>query len=404
MNQTYAAIARKRRRLQFIAAVFTGLAFFAAGAVYWANRATASLDNNVLSEQVTRGSIKETIMATGKIQPRAFVDVGAQASGRLNRIHVSVGDRVKVGELLAEIDPLVQTAKIDADRAQLAKLRADLVAQQAEADYAAAQLDRNVRLAPTSSISQSTVDLAVRDAKSSAARVDSILAQIEQMQSTLTSDQVLLGYTKIYAPMTGTVVSIDAREGQTLNAAYSTPVVLRIAELDTMTVWTQVSEADVTRLHVGMNVVFTTLGHGAREWQGRLKQILPAPQKSAEDTSTSTSTSTTNNVVLYTALFDVKNANGDLRPDMTAQVSFVTAEATNVIIAPLSALRILPNEANQAQVLVVHASGRAQPRNVLTGLRTRFEAEIVQGLSPDDRIVTGSRPAKNSRSLLGFQL
>lgn len=390
-------------------AMLTGAILCAAGGgFYWAGGGASSANNSIVSEEVTRGAIADVVTATGKILPRAYVDVGAQASGRLDRIHVAIGDQVNAGDLLAEIDPQVQAAKVDADRAELHQLEANLAAQQAEAEFAETRLRRNAQLAPTNAISQSAFDEAKRDAKMATAKVEAIRAEIDKMQSTLQSDEALLGFTKIYAPMSGTVVSIDVREGQTLNAAYSTPVVMRIAELGTMTVWTQVSEADVTRLRAGMGVWFTTLGHGDHRWTANLKQILPAPQKpekSANQTdSTAAPSNPTNNVVLYTALFDVSNAANELRPEMTAQVSFVVAYADDAVIAPMAALRSKPLPNGHAHVDVLEPDGQRIDRGIMVGLGNRFEVEVLSGLKPGERVVTGMRTSKDAQSLVRFRL
>ncbi|MGV6873471.1 efflux RND transporter periplasmic adaptor subunit [Pseudochelatococcus sp. B33] len=391
---------RSRLLVAGIVAVALGVGFYRAGG------ATASSGVTLLSEEVKRGTIEDVVTATGKILPRAYVDVGAQASGRLDAIPVRIGESVRQGDLLARIDPQVQTAQVEAGRAELHRLEANLAAQEAEAAFAAAQLKRNAVLAPGKAISQAAFDEATRDARIAAAKVDAIRAEIEKMQSTLKSDEAKLGYTSIYAPMSGTVVSIDAREGQTLNAAYSTPVVMRIADLTTMTVWTQVSEADVTRLFEGMEVWFTTLGHGDRRWTARLKQVLPAPHKpeKASGQGEAASSGSTNNVVLYTALFDVDNGAGELRPEMTAQVSFVVDRRNDVVIAPVAALRFKPLESGHSHVDVLGPDGRRIDRGIMTGLRTRFEAQVLSGLEPGERVVTGARQATGGRSLVGFRL
>ena len=149
-------------------------------------------------------------------------------------------------------------------------------------------------------------------------------ADITRAQSTLKADQALLGYSNIFAPMSGTVTAIPAKQGQTLNANQTAPLILTIADLSTMTVSTQVSEADVSRLKVGMDAYFTTLGSGERRWTGKLRQILPTP-------------TVLNNVVLYTALFDVANPGRELMPQMSAQVFFVLAGAYDVVTVPVSA-------------------------------------------------------------------
>ena len=149
---------------------------------------------------------------------------------------------------------------------------------------------------------------------------------MQQTESTLRGDEANLGYTKIYAPIAGTVVSQAAKQGQTLNANQQAPIVMRIADLSTMTVQAQVSEADVPKLHVGMDVYFTTLGGDNRRYYGKLRQIPPTP-------------TVVNNVVLYDALFDVENPNQALMTQMTAQVFFVASSAKDAVLVPLTALR-----------------------------------------------------------------
>ena len=150
-------------------------------------------------------------------------------------------------------------------------------------------------------------------------------SQIAQSNASLASDEATLAFSKIAAPIAGTVISIDKKVGQTLNASQQAPIILRIADLSTMTVQGEVSEADVSKLISNMDVYFTTLGGGSRRWYGKLRQILPKPV-------------VTNNVVLYTALFDVDNSDNALLSDMTAQIFFVTSAATNVVRVPVGAL------------------------------------------------------------------
>lgn len=399
-------VAGKPRRHKLLVLGLVAVVVLAGAALF--HRVLTADGETAVTAAIVRGDLEETVTATGKIQPRAYVDVGAQASGQLQRILVRVGDVVRQGQLLAEIDPQVQAAKVDADEAQLAQYNANLVEQDANVEFAKATLGRYTKLVAGDGISKMAFDESTRDARTSAAKADAIRAQIKQMQSTLKADQVALGYTKIYAPMAGTVVSIDAREGQTLNAAYSTPQILRIADLATMTVWTQVSEADVTRLKNGMPVYFTTLGHDDRRWTATVRQILPAPARPerapGQTEANAAAPSPANNVVLYTALFDVDNAGGDLRPEMTAQAFFVVASVKGGTIAPVAALHFADSDKHAATVTVVDASGQESRRDVKVGLRTRFEAEILSGLAPGDRVVTGRKPASGKDSIVKFRL
>lgn len=357
---------------------------------------------------VGRGTVEETVTALGKLQPSRYVDVGAQASGQLNRILVQPGDVVHQGQLLAEIDPQLQAAKVDADQAQLAQLRANLQDGIAQADYATAELGRQARLRQADATSQELFEEARRDARSNAAKVAAIRAEIMQAESTLKADQAQLGYTRIFAPISGTVVSVDARAGQTINATYSAPQLLRIADLSTLTVWTQVSEADVTALRPGMALYFTTLGHGDRRWRGRLRQILPAAPKAptASDDGQASAAPVSpgaGNVVLYTALFDVANPRGELRPDMSAQVFFVTRAAGNATLVPVAALTPKAPEHGLYTVRVL-AGRHVVTRLVHIGVHDRFEAAVLAGLAPGDVVVTGLKPGAGKPSLLDLRL
>ncbi len=359
---------------------------------------------------VTRSDVEETVTALGKLEPRNYVDVGAQVSGQLTRILVQPGDRVAAGQLLAQIDPQVPAAKVEADQADLTRLKANLADAQAQSEYAAGEFRRQMRLQHDDATRADTVEAARRDMRSGAAHVDEVQAQIVQAESTLKADQAQLGYTRIYAPMEGTVVSVDARQGQTINANYAAPVLMRIADLATMTVWTQVSEADIPQLHPGQKLYFTTLGFGDRRWTGTLRQILPAPPKPSSRNSTSDTTGPTQpgqqapgTVVLYTALFDVVNAAGELRPDMTAQVFFITASVQDVPTVPMAALA--PQDADAGLFTARLVEGhQVVRRTVRVGIHTRFTAQVLAGLRPGDVVITGRKPGSAAPSLIGFRL
>ena len=371
---------RNRRRLALAGAVL--LAVAAAGAWFFARGEAAAPD--LATAEAVRGNIQDTVTALGNLQPRDYVDVGAQVSGQVKEIHVEVGQVVKAGDLLVEIDPRVLVAKVEADRASVAGLKAQIIDKEAQAKLTAAQLSRQQRLRTTGAASQEALDTAEANAQSASAQIDVLKAQLEQAQSTLSGDETTLGYTKIYAPMSGTVVSLDARKGQTLNTNQSTPILMRIADLSTMTVWTQVSEADVARLKIGMPAFFTTLGSETRRWTGKLRQIMPTPE-------------VVNNVVLYTALFDVANPTGDLMTQMTAQVSFVVADAHDVLTVPAAAVTTRGRgERARSTVKVVGTLGGVETREVKTGITNRVDTEIVSGLEAGEKVVVGTTGAQTA--------
>jgi macrolide-specific efflux system membrane fusion protein len=271
------------------------------------------------------GDIENAVTAAGTLQPSSFVDVGAQVSGLLETLAVEIGDIVTAGQLVAEIDATVQINRVDASRASLRALEAQLSARSAALKFAESNAQRQTRLLAEDATVASDFDSAINSLASAQSSLVQLQSQIAQSKASLASDEAQLGYTNIFAPTSGTIVSIDKKEGQTLNANQQTPVILRIADLSTMTVEAQVSEADVTKLTPGMMVYFTTLGSTERRWYGKLRQILPTPVVN-------------NGVVLYTGLFDVDNVDGVLLSRMTAQVFFVTSSATNVVKVPVGAL------------------------------------------------------------------
>lgn len=372
--------------------------------------------------QATRGDLEVTISASGKVRPKNFVDVGAQVSGQLETFLFEVGEQVEKGALLAEIDETLAASRVEADRAQLRELEASFAQQEASLELSKANAERARMLYAADAISQAEQQAALADLKISNARLDQLRAQISRAESTLEGDLATLKFTKIYAPMDGTIVSQTAVVGQTLNANQTTPTILRIADLSVMTVEADVSEADVLRVKAGQEAYFTTLGDSSRRWKTTVRQVLPEPE-------------ILNDVVLYKVLLDVENSEEELKPEMTAQVFFVTGSAQDAVLAPVAALRDMrarggdgarggergrdrerggimaarasegedPRSAPMAamraaraahpdatpKLVMVMEDGEPRPRPVLAGLSSRTQAEIVWGLEPGETLVTG---------------
>ena len=342
---------------------------------------------------VTRGSIENSVTALGTLQPRRYVDVGAQASGQIRKIHVEAGDQVEEGQLLVEIDPSTQKAKLDASRYAIENLKAQLQEQKAQHELARQKYQRQQRLTAANATREEDVQTAKAELSATQARVDMFQAQILQAQASLRSDEAELGYTRIYAPMTGTVVAVDARVGQTLNAQQQTPLILRIAKLSPMTVWVEVSEADIGHVKPGMTAYFTTLSGGNRRWTSTVRQILPIPPKPLNETQgsgspNSTSKSGSGRVVLYTVLLDVDNSDNALMAEMTTQVFFVASQVKDALTAPVAALSGTAN-ANQQIAQVVGKNGRIEQRQVQVGISDRLRVQVLDGLSEGDHLLIG---------------
>jgi len=343
----------------------------------------------------SRGDIQVTVNAIGTLQPRRYVDVGAQVSGQVTRLHVQPGDNVKQGQLLVEIDPSVQQAVVDAGRAAIAGLRAQLAEQQAQHRLAGQRHARQRRMAADGATRDEDVQTAHAELAAAKARVEYLRAQIAQMQASQRAEEARLGYTQIYAPMAGTVVTVDAREGQTLNATYQTPNILRIADLSGMTVWTEVSEADIHSIKTGMPVSFSTLGLSQgepRRWESTVRQVLPAPVAPTPAEAGAAQPASGTRAVTYTVLFDVDNADGALMPQMTAQVAFLAAQAHDTLLAPLAALSL---DGGRSVLRVLERDGSVTERMVRLGVRSRHQAQILEGLEEGEQLVIAEHPGQS---------
>lgn len=384
-----------RRRLRWLI-VFLLVIAVAVGGWYFVKQPKNTDQDHAESVEVTLGDLEENVTAQGKLEPKEYVDVGAQVTGLLQKIYVKIGDTVQAGQLLAQIDPRIYAARVAADEANIKNLQAQLTGQQAQVVFAQQQYDRNRELLQSKGISVQDFQNSEFTLKNAKATAESLQAQIEQVQSTLNGDKTNLGFTKIFASMDGTMVDQKAREGQTLNANQTTPTILQLAKLDTMTVRAQVAEADVMRLRSDMPVYFTTLGSGERRWQGTVRQILPTPE-------------VINNVVLYNVLVDVDNRDRQLMTGMSTQMFFVLGKADQVPLLPVNALG--PRQRNQDQgnghayqVKVLTEQG-PQDKIVQIGLRTRRFVQVLDGLAVGDRvqIAAGKEDkAKNRKKDQGY--
>lgn len=373
--------------------LLTGLGLLGLGSLL-AWTALPSAAQPLSTVAVTRADIESSVTALGTLQPRRYVDVGAQASGQIHTLHVEVGDTVRKGQLLVEIDPSTQQARLDAGRYSIDNLKAQLAEQRAQFQLARQQLKRQRDLAAAGATRDEDVQAAAAQLKVTQARIDMFQAQIRQAQASLRSDEAELGYTRIYAPMDGTVVAVDAREGQTLNAQQQTPLILRIARLSPMTVWAQVSEADIGQVKPGMTAYFTTLAGGKRRWTSTVRQVLPVPPKPLEQASQGggspasvSNGSAGNQVVQYSVLLDVDNPDGALMAEMTAQVFFVAGKASQVLTVPRAAL----DDADGLRLAhVLTRDGKVEQRQVRTGLSDRLRVQVLDGLNEGERLVIGA--------------
>ncbi len=344
---------------------------------------------------VTRGSIEDAVLATGTVQAFKQVSVGAQVSGQVKSLKVQLGQRVKKGELIAEIDSITQQNNVRNAEAALENVRAQLAAQQASLIEAELGYKRQKQLLDADAGSRADFEAAEATRNTTRANIAALQAQIKQAGITADTAKVNLGYTKIVSPIDGIVVALVVQEGQTVNANQTTPTIIKVAQLDTVTVKTQISEADVIKVKPGLPVYFTILGDPDTRYNAELRTIEPATDAILTETTSSSSSSSTSSssttAIYYNGLFDVPNPDNKLRISMTAQVSIVRAQAKDALLIPSSALGQRSREGYTVRVL--DAQGQPQARKVRVGINNNVNAEVTEGLAEGDQVVVAESAA-----------
>ena len=385
-----------------------------------------------ITAEVTKGDLENSVLATGVLEATKMVSVGAQVSGQVKKMYVQLGDQVKQGQLIAQIDSVRQENDQKTAEASIKNQQAQLAVKDANLAKVEAEYNRQKAMYAQDATSRSELESALANYKIAQAEITAINAQIEQSRLTLATAKEDLGYTRIVAPMDGTIVAIVTEEGQTVNANQSAPTIVKLAKLNDMTIKAEISEADVMKVEKGQRVYFTTLGDSETKHYATLRQVEPAPSSINNENSNS-STSSSSTAIYYNALFDVPNEDGKLRIDMTAQVYIILDEARNVLTIPAAAIQtsnrsrgksnnnadrasanqqprankdetqanrpkrleltatekalVEQGKASVAMIRVVQADGTAKPQPVLIGLNNRVTAQVIRGLKQGDQVV-----------------
>lgn len=331
---------------------------------------------------VHKGELNQSVLATGKLDAVRKVDVGAQVSGQLKTLSVEIGDRVQKDSLLGVIDPEQAQNQIKEAQATLMELRAQRRQALAEMALAKVTLGRQQALAKRQVVSRQDLDTAATDLEVKQAQLGTIDAQIKRNQASLDTAKTNLEYTRIVAPMSGEVTAITTQQGQTVIAAQQAPNILTLADMSTMLVKAQVSEADVINLNPGLKAWFTVLGDPLTRYEGTLKDILPTPEK-------------VNDAIFYNARFEVPNPQGVLRLEMTAQVHILLSNKKDILLIPLTALGDTTGDRRYKVTLL--RNGETHEREIVIGMRNDTQVEVVKGLQEGDEIVTGSATGDSER-------
>ncbi|SPY33286.1 efflux RND transporter periplasmic adaptor subunit [Pasteurella canis] len=335
-----------------------------------------------LTETVKRGDLKKSVIATGTLTAYQRVEVGAQVSGKIEKIHVKLGQLIQQGELIAEIDSQTQRNHLNTAQAKLTSYRSQLNAKTVAYDIAKSSYERSKKLYGQKAISLTELDDAKNTFAIAQAAIQEITAAIKQAEIEVNTAKTNLGYTKILSPITGTVISIPVAEGQTVNANQTTPTIIQVADLSKMQIRPEISEGDITKVKVGMPIIFSTLSDPQKQYVTVINTIDPA-LTTLTDNEYSESITNTKAVYFYAnALVD--NPDNKLRIGMTAQTEILVTEVKNVLLIPTTTLK---PEGNKVFVQLLK-DNQVEKREVIIGLNDELNTEILSGLHEGEKVIS----------------
>ncbi|HOB10896.1 MAG: efflux RND transporter periplasmic adaptor subunit [Acetomicrobium sp.] len=343
--------------------------------------------------QIERRDISSYVTAIGTVSAVTTVDVGTQVSGTIKEIYVDYNSTVKKGQMIALIDPTTFEAQVEQAKANLMHAKAALQKAKATLEDAQRNLNRQKLLWDRDLIARSELDAAQTNYDLALAGVSEAEANVYQAQAALKKAETDLGYTRIYSPVDGIVVSRDVDAGQTVAASFQTPTLFTIAQdLTKMQIETNVDEADIGEVKEGLSVTFTVDAYPEAVFSGTIKQVRIA-------------SSVVENVVTYPVIIDVANPDLMLKPGMTANVTIITDKKEGVLAVPSAALRYRPSDYSgdtlRGKVIWVLEDGKPLPKEVKLGITDGAYVEILQGdLNEGQLVVIGeeANSAKKSKA------
>lgn len=353
-----------------------------------------------LTEPVKRGNITQTVSAVGEISPESLVEVGAQASGQIKKLYVRLGDTVRKGQMVAEINSTTQLNTLNTNRAQLATYEAQLASAQIALRTAERKYKREQALWAEQATSKESLE-SMEDALAAAkANVTQLKSSIKQAQISINTAETDLGYTRITAPMDGTVVAITVEEGQTLNAMQSAPTIIQLANLQTMLNKMQIAEGDITKVKPGQNIRFTILSEPDQPIEAVLDKVDPGLTTMSKG-SYSNTTDTTDSAIYYYARSFVPNPDGKLAIGMTTQNTIEINSVKDVLVVPALAVK---KQGPKSSVRVLAENGVAEEREITTGMKDNMNIEVKSGLKEGEQVVLSERAAGEAVSNTGMPM
>jgi RND family efflux transporter MFP subunit len=341
----------------------------------WIGRASPSDEIVYQTVCVNRGTISRAVTATGVIRPvvGAEVNVGSRVSGTVEELPVKVGDIVKAGDLLGQLDPTELDAKVAQARAELSLARAQRALNQKT-------LVRQRQLAAAGFSSEEDVDVAARDLAVSE-------AQVELNEARLRTAKINLGFTRITAPIDGAIARVTTREGETVAASFAAPNFVTIVDLERLEIQAYVDETDIGRVLVGQRATFTVDTYPEVDFSAVVTTIQPKAEIQ-------------NSVVNYVVILNFDGVEGHcLRPEMTTHLRIVLEDRANVLTIPRAVLR----HREGGQYVAVRRDSVWVEQVVRVGWRTELIAEVVTGLSEGDVVQANEKTTATNERRIEWQ-
>ena len=360
----------------------------AAGAAYYFLSNNSKQETTYLTESVTRGNVEKTVVASGSVESVNEVDVGAQASGKITKLYVKLGQEIKKGEMIADIDSTTQINTLNTKKAALVSYQAQLKAKKTAYDVALSSYNRLSKLYTQKATSLDSVNAAKSTLDNAKAEMEAIEANIKQAEIEVNTAETNVGYTKITAPMDGTVISVPVSEGQTVNANQTTPTIVTIADLSKMKIKPEISEGDITKVKAGQEVSFTILSDSQTVYHSVIDSVDPANTTTSDSSSTSSSTSSssssTTSAIYYYANVLIDNPERTLRIGMTTENNIKIANAKDVLLVSNMAIQ---KRDGKNFVNVLNGKNQPEQREVETGVQNDFHTEIKSGLNEGEKVI-----------------
>lgn len=338
-----------------------------------------------ITEPAVRSTIDKKVLATGSVRANKRTEVGAQVSGKIQNLYVELGQAVKQGDLIADIDSSNQSNSLSTAEAQLSSYQAQLKSAQVALEVAQSNYNRLSKLYKTSSASLNDLETAKNTLASAKATVDNVKAQIKSAQISVNDAKTNLNYTQIVSPMDGVIVSVPISVGQTVNSVQTSPTIVQVADLSKMLIKLEVSEGDIAQVKVGQNVTFTTLAEPEKEYKAIINSVDPALTTLTDNSYTEKSGNT--EAIYYYANVFVDNPDNSLRIGMTTQAQITIAQRDNVLVVPTT---VIKRRGKNNYVLVLE-NGNSVEKPIKIGLSDSKNTEVLDGLNEGEQVIVTQR-------------